>query len=92
MELHTPRAALQDGRPPGILLAQQSAAQGSKLEAEQGCNASNCRFPGRAVPPSPALRGRAFLLPQITRRGRAGPALPSSEGPGPRPLPAKTAS
>lgn len=36
MELHTPRAALQDGHPPGILLAQQSAAPGSKLEAEQG--------------------------------------------------------
>lgn len=77
MELHTPRAALQDGRPSGILLAQQSAAQGSKLKAEQGCNASNCRFPGRAVPPSPALHAARSCCPKLhggTGRSRPCPA------------------
>lgn len=58
-------------RSPGKQIRSRARLKSLKLVVPRACCAS-----------SPALLSPAFLLPQITQRGRAVPALPSSEGPG----------
>ena len=69
--------------------AQPSEANYKQSRAEMSQIAG---FLGPAVPRSRALRVPTFQLPQITKRGPGGTALPGAEGPSPPQPQAKMAS